>query len=528
MFYKYNGWEGGHPVSPNCNHKSDFDRLHALELVKGWACIVGRKQKEAQGRKNIRLDTKSSHIDLVTEIDLSSEQFLIDAIHRHFPHHAILSEEAGREDVTSDYLWIIDPLDGTTNYAQGLPIYSVSIALQFKQETILGVIYVPSLEQMFEVSKGQQPRLNNREIFPGTKTELKDCVFATGFPYDRATHEDNNLNYFARIVPKIRGIVRMGSAAYDLACVAAGFLDGFWELNLGPWDVAAGALMVQEAGGEVIYLPHKRGVSLVAGNKQICPQILQELFDEDRKNSSAMKTIALLSTPGGTGKTTLAVHLATGFKKLGLKVLLVDGSENDGLCRWLEIVPCTKSGTRLIDPPPRNSSLISLIASGPLELDVLPWPAGIKSSMSGALLHKHLHLLHYDLVILDMGPDSGDIESASAMADYIMVPINLRQDQEADDLAVLDQAIKTLSRQQKELHLMVPVNINTREWADNSRRLFTLVDIFGADKIADIIGSCARINDLPEQHKTAWQLTQPHITAAFDRLVEQVRQALGW
>ena len=249
----------------------------ALELTCGLARTVGEIQKANLSRKNLGVGTKSSGIDRVTEIDHYSEQYLSTAIRHAYPQHAILSEEQPLQIGASEYLWVIDPLDGTTNYSQGLPIFSISIALQFQGETIMGVVYAPLLEQMFTAIRGRGAMLNDKSINVGLKTDLGQCVLATGFPYDRATHADNNLNYFARLTPRVRGILRMGSAAYDLCNVALGSLDGYWELNLSKWDVAAGALLVEEAGGRVVYLPHHRGVSLVAGNSAICECILAEM-----------------------------------------------------------------------------------------------------------------------------------------------------------------------------------------------------------------------------------------------------------
>lgn len=245
------------------------------EQVESWARAVGQIQKDNLGRADLKVATKSSHIDLVTEIDKSSEAFLLEKLRQYYPEHNVLTEETGTIMTGSDYRWIIDPLDGTTNYAQGLPIFAVSIALQFQGVTQIGVVFAPVLEQMFTAIKGQGAYLNGQPLKVSDKTELSQAVLATGFPYDRITHSENNVEYFAHFVPRVRGLRRMGSAAYDLANTAAGTLDGYWELNLSPWDVAAGALLVAEAGGQVVYLTEKRGVSLVAGNRIICEEILK-------------------------------------------------------------------------------------------------------------------------------------------------------------------------------------------------------------------------------------------------------------
>lgn len=249
----------------------------ALERVKKWAREAGEIQKEYFRNASLLINTKSTGVDLVTEVDALSDKHILNSIKENYPLHGILSEESGRADIESDYLWIIDPLDGTTNYAQGLPIFAISIALKYKTETIIGVVYTPIIDQLFEASKGNGAYLNGEKILVGDKGDLSRCVLGTGFPYDRAIHKDNNSNYFSHFVPKVRGLRRMGAAAYDLANVASGCLDGFWELNLSPWDVAAGEIIIKEAGGKVIYLKDKRGVSIIAGNEIICQKILKEI-----------------------------------------------------------------------------------------------------------------------------------------------------------------------------------------------------------------------------------------------------------
>lgn len=254
-----------------------------MQDAKEWAMEAGKIQMEGLGKSH-RINTKSSSLDLVTEVDRLSEEIILSGIRKSYPDHAILSEEQGSNEAKSDYCWVVDPLDGTTNYAQGLPIFSVSIALQYQNKTIAGLVYAPFMDQMFEAVRGQYVTLNGRNLRVSEKTELSQCVLATGYPYDRAVHPDNNVNYSGRITPQVRGLRRMGSAAYDLANVAAGILDGYWELNLSLWDVAAGTLMVEEAGGCVHYLTHKRGVSLIAANSIICKTILHEIELEDSES----------------------------------------------------------------------------------------------------------------------------------------------------------------------------------------------------------------------------------------------------
>lgn len=253
-----------------------------LADVKDWVRKVGKLQRENLRKENLLIETKSSEVDLVTEVDKASEEFFLQAISKKYPEHSILSEEAGELGKKgSDYRWIIDPLDGTTNFAQGLPIFAISVALQYKKETVLGVVYVPMLDLLFEAIKGSKAFVNGIRLTVGAKRRMKECLLSTGFPYDQAQNPDNNTNYFTHFVPLARGIRRLGSAAYDLANVAAGILDGHWELNLKLWDVAAGFLLVKEAGGKVIMLEDKRGVSFVAGNNVVADQIYQEIKSID-------------------------------------------------------------------------------------------------------------------------------------------------------------------------------------------------------------------------------------------------------
>lgn len=252
-----------------------------LENVKEVAIKTGAMQKENLGRHDLGIVNKSSQIDLVTEIDKRSEQAIIEFIRKYYPEHSILAEESGLAEQQSDYLWIIDPLDGTTNYAQGLPIFCISIALQYKGDTVLGVVYTPVTGQMFTAIRGKGAFLNGRRLHVSAKDRLIDSVLATGFPYDIAANRANNLAYFTAITPKARAVRRMGAAAYDLACVAAGQFDGYWELKLSPWDVAAGNLLVEEAGGKIVHFRQDRGISLVAGNSTLCDKILAEIASVD-------------------------------------------------------------------------------------------------------------------------------------------------------------------------------------------------------------------------------------------------------
>jgi myo-inositol-1(or 4)-monophosphatase len=253
--------------------QTELDLTQVLARIKQVVLAVGAIQKENLGRQNLKIATKSTGIDLVTEIDQKSEQTIIACLQEYFPGHSILAEESGLTAHASEYTWVIDPLDGTTNYAQGLPIFAISIALRYRKETVLAVVYAPVVEQLYTAIKGQGAYLNGEKLHVAAKTKLIDCVLATGFPYDIATHPANNIRYFSHIVTQARAVRRLGAAAYDLACVAAGTFDGYWEMNLSPWDAAAGILLVEEAGGQVVHFRQDRGVSIIAANPVICREL---------------------------------------------------------------------------------------------------------------------------------------------------------------------------------------------------------------------------------------------------------------
>ena len=189
--------------------------------------------------------------DLVTATDKRVETFIVDRIQDRFPDHGIWGEETGKKNADSEFCWIIDPIDGTTSFYHGQPYYAVSIALKKRREIISGAVYAPALGQLFHARKNEGAWLNGRPIRVSDTASLTDAVMATGFACLRSGAEPNNLVHFNRIVPLLRDIRRCGSAAVDLCYVAAGKLDGFWERNLNLYDVAAGVLMVTEAGGVV-------------------------------------------------------------------------------------------------------------------------------------------------------------------------------------------------------------------------------------------------------------------------------------
>jgi myo-inositol-1(or 4)-monophosphatase len=189
-------------------------------------------------------------IDLVTSVDREAERTILDILQREFPEHGFLAEEAEAiEGRSNEYRWIIDPLDGTTNFAHGYPHMGVSIALEQNGRPILGLVYDPLRRECFRAVKGQGATLNGTPIRTSAIDELDKSLLATGFPYDRRDHVDYYLAFFKAFLTRCQGVRRAGSAALDLCYVASGRIDGFWELKLKPWDVAAGALILAEAGG---------------------------------------------------------------------------------------------------------------------------------------------------------------------------------------------------------------------------------------------------------------------------------------
>jgi myo-inositol-1(or 4)-monophosphatase len=239
-----------------------------------------------------QLDTKYSMHDLVTEVDKGSERMIRNLITTHFPEHSFLGEEgvepgpeasakALQELSDSEYLWIVDPVDGTTNYVHGFPFFSVSIALAFRGQVIVGVVYDPSRDELFVAERGKGAYVHGRKMQVSQEGSLSQSLIATGFPVDHLVALPANMKGIQALAPKVRNLRIVGSAALHLAYVAAGRLSGFWEYNLSSWDIAAGSLLVEEAGGRLSDLtgvPYHLGVRNVsASNGIIHDELLSEL-----------------------------------------------------------------------------------------------------------------------------------------------------------------------------------------------------------------------------------------------------------
>ncbi len=206
-------------------------------------------QRSANKVSQLRVNQKSSH-DFVSEVDFQAEQEIIHVIKQAYPDHAIMAEESGEHE-GNEYLWIIDPLDGTTNFLHGFPQYAVSIGLKHKNKMELGVVYDPVQDELFTAERGGGAMLNNRRIRVSDRNNLQTALLGTGYPFRSEENVDEYLAMFRPLCVATSGIRRAGAAALDLAYVACGRLDGFWEIGLQPWDMAAGVLLIQEAGGVI-------------------------------------------------------------------------------------------------------------------------------------------------------------------------------------------------------------------------------------------------------------------------------------
>jgi myo-inositol-1(or 4)-monophosphatase len=256
------------------------------------AVKAARKAGAIINRASLDLDlvhvSTKGRSDFVTEVDRAAEEAIIDTLRTAYPQHAVLAEESGpsHPDAGAEYTWIIDPLDGTTNFIHGFPQYAISIALQHKGLLTQAVVYDPNRNELFTASKGRGAFLNDRRIRVSRRTQLRECLIGTGFPFRSLEHIEPYLRIFRRVTEETAGIRRPGAAALDLAYVACGRLDAFWEFGLSPWDMAAGALLIQEAGGFVADFSEEPTYlttgNIVCGNPKAFAQLVK-LIQEGRR-----------------------------------------------------------------------------------------------------------------------------------------------------------------------------------------------------------------------------------------------------
>ncbi len=255
---------------------SSREKTVAVDLARA----TGSMLREELGRAR-RIEFKDSPINLVTEMDPRAEALIVERLAREFPRDAILAEERGACAGSSGRRWIVDPLDGTTNYAHGVPIFAVSIALEDEHGIALGVIHDPNQRETFTAERGQGAHLDGQRLAVSSTKRLNESLLATGLPYDIRETTRTNLPEYGAFSLRTQGVRRMGSAVLYLAYVAAGRIDGYWELRLGPWDAAAGSLMVEEAGGRVTSLTggplDLRAPQIVASNGHIHDEMLNTL-----------------------------------------------------------------------------------------------------------------------------------------------------------------------------------------------------------------------------------------------------------
>ncbi len=305
----------------------------AVKAARAAGSIINRAAIDVE---RLAITTKGVN-DFVTEVDQAAEQAIIETLLTAYPGHAILAEESGRTHGAkhSDYLWIIDPLDGTTNFIHGLPVYAVSIALAFRGKVEQAVVYDPSRNDLFLASKGRGAFLNDRRLRVSKRTRLADSLIGTGFPFRKGDNFKRYVEMFEQVMQHCAGVRRPGAAALDLCYVAAGWYDGFFETGLNPWDVAAGSLIITEAGGlignftgEADYLYQRE---VVAGNPKVYGQLVQILAPYTRAiKADDPAAGATAAHAGPTPEAALAATQAEPPKKKGaVRIRKADAARDD-------------------------------------------------------------------------------------------------------------------------------------------------------------------------------------------------------
>ena len=270
--------------------ESTYNLQTYLDIATEAALAAGQVLQDYWGNLS-QVEEKGRSGDLVTNADRASEKVILEIIQRHFPDHSILAEESGQQGETqAPYLWAIDPLDGTTNYAHQYPIYAVSISLLINGVPEVGVVYNPAQGELFRAATGLGATFNRRPMQVSSTKTLEKSLLVTGFAYDRRETEDNNYAEFCYLTHLSQGVRRSGSAALDLAAVASGRVDGYWERGLSPWDMAAGLVLVSEAQGKVTAYDGS-SISLAAGRVVATNQVLHKQLTEALSNTPRIKVI---------------------------------------------------------------------------------------------------------------------------------------------------------------------------------------------------------------------------------------------
>ena len=260
----------------------------AVKAARRAGSVINRAARDLE----VLSVARKRHNDFVTDADKGAEQAIIDVLSDAFPDHAILAEESGQsgggKSGKSEYTWIIDPLDGTTNFIHGFPQYAVSIGLQHKGLITQAVVYDPASNELFTASRGRGAFLNDRRLRVSKRVSMRDALIGTGFQFRDFARLDRYLTMLRQVTSKCAGVRRAGAAALDLAYVAAGRLDGFWEFGLAPWDMAAGSLLIQEAGGLVADFDGESGYldsgCIVCGNPKVFAQLLRTIAPNERRS----------------------------------------------------------------------------------------------------------------------------------------------------------------------------------------------------------------------------------------------------
>jgi myo-inositol-1(or 4)-monophosphatase len=276
--------DGDDPVIPSDQHDTEISNAQLDEWLATAAGVARDAGSLVAERYTLahHEDQKGHAHNLVTETDHASEELIVAALTKAFPNHGITAEE-GRGRGERHITWVVDPLDGTNNFAHGFPMFCISMAAMRGNEVLVGVTYDPLRDELFTARRDGGATMNGRTIHVSSRRTLAESLVATGFPYDKSTNQDNNLAQFVAVAPRVRGIRRAGSAALDLAYVAIGRLDAYWEHGTKAWDVATGVLLVMEAGGRVTDYenrpPRIDGGRFVASNGLIHEELLSRLAD---------------------------------------------------------------------------------------------------------------------------------------------------------------------------------------------------------------------------------------------------------